>query len=301
VAVGTLTGMVLGSFPSPSSGEIALGPVSIHAYGLMLLLGIVAAVVVTGRRWTGRWAFWRDPGGDLVFRVAMWGVLAGIVGARLYHVITSWSTVDDEWWEPFAVWEGGLGVWGGIGLGVVVGAWVVKRSGESVYLFMDAVAPGLLLAQAIGRWGNYFNQELFGKPSDLPWAVEIALDNRPAAYSLFETFHPTFLYESLWCLLGIGFLLLVERRFTVKAPGLFALYVMWYCVGRFGMELLRIDEAHEYLGLRLNAWVAIVVFVLALLALVWSQRRDETGRRAAPPPSSPPEGPTMAVPKSRVR
>ena len=291
----------MASVPSPSSGEIALGPISIHAYGLMLLLGIVAAVVVTGRRWTGRWDFWRDPGGDLVFRVAMWGVLAGIVGARLYHVITSWSTVDDEWWEPFAVWEGGLGVWGGIGLGVLVGAWVVKRSGESVYAFMDVVAPGLLLAQAIGRWGNYFNQELFGKPSDLPWAVEIDLDNRPGAYSLSETFHPTFLYESLWCLLGVGFLLLVERRFSVKPPGLFALYVMWYCVGRFGMELIRIDEAHEYLDLRLNAWVAIVVFVLALLALVWSQRRDETGRRKAPPPSSPPEGPTMTVPKGRVR
>ena len=131
--------------------------------------------------------------------------------------------------------------------------------------------------------------------------MEISLDNRPADYSLSETFHPTFLYESLWCLLGVGFLLLVERRFSVKPPGLFALYVMWYCVGRFGMELLRIDEAHEYLDLRLNAWVSIVVFVLALVALVWSQRRDETGRRKAPPPSSPPEGPTMAVPKGRVR
>ncbi|HXV33265.1 MAG TPA: prolipoprotein diacylglyceryl transferase [Gaiellaceae bacterium] len=298
MAVGTL----MGAFPSPSSGEIDLGPFQVHAYGLMLLLGIVAATWMTGWRWTGRWAFWRDKRGDLVFRVAMWGVLAGIVGARLYHVITSWSTVDDEWWEPFAVWEGGLGVWGGIGAGVLVGAWVVRRSGESVYAFMDAAAPGLLLAQAIGRWGNYFNQELFGKPSDLPWALEIAIDNRPAEYALFETFHPTFLYESLWSLLGVGVLLLVDRRFSLKPPGLFALYVMWYCVGRFGMELLRIDEAHEFLGLRLNAWVSIVVFVLALLAFVWSQRREEHGRRPAPPPpASPPEGPTMAVPKGRVR
>jgi prolipoprotein diacylglyceryl transferase len=216
-------------------------------------------------------------------------------------VITSWSTVDEEWWEPFAVWEGGLGIWGGIAAGVLVGAWVVKRSGESVYAFMDAAAPGLLLAQAIGRWGNYFNQELFGKPTDLPWAVEIAIENRPAAYALFETFHPTFLYESLWSLLGVGVLLLVDRRFSLKPPGLFALYVMWYCVGRFGMELLRIDEAHEFLGLRLNAWVSIVVFVLALLAFVWSQRREEQGRRPAPPSASPPEGPTMAVPKGRVR
>ena len=293
-------GTLLGSIPSPSSGEIDLGPFQVHAYGLMLLLGIIAATWVTGRRWTGRWAFWNDPRGDLVFRVAMWGVLAGIVGARLYHVITSWSTVNDDWWEPFAVWEGGLGVWGGIGAGVLVGAWVVHRSGESVYAFMDAAAPGLLLAQAIGRWGNYFNQELFGKPSDLPWALEISPENRPVDYALSPTFHPTFLYESLWCLLGVGVLLLVERRFKLKPPGLFAVYVLWYCVGRFGMELLRIDEAHEFLGLRLNAWVSIVVFVLALLALIWSQRRTPSGRKpSAPPP--PPEGPKMAIPKGRVR
>jgi prolipoprotein diacylglyceryl transferase len=294
-------GIPLGALPSPSSGDIDVGPFQIHAYGLMLLLGIVAAAWITGRRWTGRWAFWADPRGDLVFRVAMWGVLAGIVGARLYHVITSWSTVDDEWWEPFAVWQGGLGIWGGIAAGVLVGAWVVHRSGESVYAFMDAVAPGLLAAQAIGRWGNYFNQELFGKPSDLPWAVEISVDNRPADYVTDATFHPTFLYESIWCVLGIGFLLLVERRFRPKHPGIFFLYVAWYCVGRFVMELLRIDEAHEFAGLRLNAWVSIVVFLLAVAAFVWSQRRDETLRRPAGGPPAPPKGPTMTVPKGRVR
>jgi prolipoprotein diacylglyceryl transferase len=297
---------LLGSIPSPSSGEIELGPVQVHAYGLMLLLGIIAATWLTGRRWTGRWAFWRDPRGDLVFRVAMWGVLGGIVGARIYHVITSWSTVDDEWWEPFAVWEGGLGIWGGIAGGVLVGAWVVRRSGESVYAFMDACAPGLLLAQAIGRWGNYFNQELFGKPTDLPWGLEIDLENRPVEYqdpALFAdtTFHPTFLYESLWCLLGVGVLILIDKRFFIRPPGLFCLYVVWYCIGRFGMELLRIDEAHEFLGLRLNAWVSIGVFALAVLAFVWSQRREERERpkRSEPPP--PPEGPTMAIPKGRVR
>jgi prolipoprotein diacylglyceryl transferase len=299
-------GTLIGSIPSPSSGEIELGPVQVHAYGLMLLLGIIAATWLTGRRWTGRWAFWRDPRGDLVFRCAMWGVLGGIIGARIYHVITSWSTVDEEWWEPFAVWEGGLGIWGGIAGGVLVGAWVVKRSGESVFAFMDAVAPGLLLAQAIGRWGNYFNQELFGEPTDLPWGLEIDLGNRPVEYqdpAVFAdtTFHPTFLYESLWCLLGVGVLLLIDKRFSVKPPGLFCIYVLWYCVGRFGMELLRIDEAHEFFGLRLNAWVSIGVFVLALVAFVWSQQREEGGRpkRSEPPP--PPEGPTMAIPKGRVR
>jgi prolipoprotein diacylglyceryl transferase len=162
-----------------------------------------------------------------------------------------------------------------------------------------------LLAQAIGRWGNYFNQELFGKPTDLPWGLEIDLANRPTEYqdplNADITFHPTFLYESLWSLLGVGVLLLIDKRFNLKAPGLFCLYVLWYCIGRFGMELLRIDEAHEFLGLRLNAWVSIGVFVLALVAFVWSQRRTEGGRpkRSEPPP--PPEGPTMAIPKGRVR
>jgi phosphatidylglycerol---prolipoprotein diacylglyceryl transferase len=296
---------LLGSIPSPSSGELDLGPVQVHAYGLMLLLGIIAATWLTGRRWTGRWAFWSDPRGDLVFRVAMWGVLGGIVGARLYHVVTSWSTVDGEWWEPFAVWEGGLGIWGGIAGGVLVGAFVVHRAGESIFAFMDAAAPGLLLAQAIGRWGNYFNQELFGKPTDLPWGLEIAFENQPQEYQVSpgveQTFHPTFLYESLWCLLGVFVLLLVDRWFRLRPPGLFCVYVLWYTVGRFGMELLRIDETHEYFGLRLNAWVSIGVFVLALIGLVWSQLRKERkrDRPAAPPP--PPKGPKMAVPKGRVR
>ena len=292
---------LVGSIPSPSSGEIDLGPVQVHAYGLMLLLGIVAAAWLTGRRWTGRWAFWSDPRGDLVFRVSMWGVLGGIVGARLYHVVTSWSTVDGEWWEPFAVWEGGLGVWGGIAGGVLVGAWVVHRAGESVLAFMDAAAPGILLAQAIGRWGNYFNQELFGEPTDLPWGLEIDFANRPEQFASDTTFHPTFLYESLWSLLGVFVLLLVDRWFRIRPPGLFCLYVAWYTFARFFMELLRVDEAHEWFGLRLNAWVSIAVFVLALVGFVWSQRREERGprRESAPPP--PPEGPKMAVPKGRIR
>ncbi|MGH3015295.1 MAG: prolipoprotein diacylglyceryl transferase [Gaiellaceae bacterium] len=293
---------LVGSIPSPSSGEIDLGPVQVHAYGLMLLLGIVAATWLTGRRWTGRWAFWSDPRGDLVFRVAMWGVLGGIVGARLYHVVTSWNTVDGEWWEPFAVWEGGLGVWGGIAGGVLVGAWVVHRAGESVLAFMDAAAPGLLLAQAIGRWGNYFNQELFGEPTDLPWGLEIDLANRPEQFASETTFHPTFLYESLWSLVGVFVLLLVDRWFRIRPPGLFCLYVAWYTFARFFMELLRVDEAHEWFGLRLNAWVSIAVFVLALVGFVWSQRRKERGpRRESAPPPPPPEGPKMAVPKGRIR
>jgi phosphatidylglycerol---prolipoprotein diacylglyceryl transferase len=286
---------LLASIPSPSSGDIDLGPVALHAYGLMLLLGIIAATWLTLVRWVGR-------GGDrdLVYRVAMWGVLGGIVGARVYHVVTSWSTVDEEWWEPFAVWEGGLGVWGGIAGGVLAGAIVVRRSGESVLRFMDAVAPGLLLAQAIGRIGNYFNQELFGEPTDRPWALEIDAENRPEGFEDFATFHPTFLYELGWNLLGVAVLLLLDRRFRIKPPGLFALYVAWYTFGRFWEEFLRIDPSHEYLGLRLNAYVSIVLFVAAILAFVWSQRRTETAPRRRPDAAAPPAK-KMAIPKGRIR
>jgi prolipoprotein diacylglyceryl transferase len=287
---------LLASIPSPSSGEVHVGGVALHAYGVMLLLGILAAVWLTGLRWTRRGGDW-----DLVFRVAMWGVAGGVVGARLYHVVTSWSEVPDPKWQGvFEIWRGGLGIWGGILGGVLAGAIVVKRSGNSVYRFMDAVAPGLLLAQAIGRWGNYFNQELFGKPTDLPWGLEIDVQNRPQQYISDTTFHPMFLYESLWCLLGVGILLLVDRRFRIRPPGLFALYVMWYTAFRTFEETLRIDPSHEYFGQRLNFWVSIGVFVLALVAFVWAQRRsDEPGR----PPGERvvPAGPTMAVPKGRVR
>ena len=292
--------MLIASIPSPSSGVLEVGPLELHAYGLMLLLGIAAATTLTGIRWTRLGGDW-----DLVLRVAMWGVAGGIVGARLYHLATSWSEVPDEWWGAFAVWEGGLGVWGGIAGGVLAGAVPVWRSGESVYLFMDAVAPGLLLAQAIGRLGNYFNQELFGRPTDLPWALEIDPENRPAEYATAATFHPTFLYELLWNALGVVVLLWIDRRFRIKPPGLFALYVAWYTFLRFFLELLRVDPAKEFGPLRVNAWVSIVVFLLAVAAFVWSQRREGEpklpggGRgveRAPPEPAR-----KMAVPKGRVR
>jgi prolipoprotein diacylglyceryl transferase len=235
---------------------------------------------------------------DLVFRVAVWGVAAGIVGARAYHVITSWDEVPDEWWGVFAVWKGGLGVWGGIGLGTIVGAIVVYRSGASVFAFMDAVAPGLLVAQAIGRWGNWWNQELFGEPTDRPWGLEIDPENRPAEFAGNETFHPTFLYESLWCLLCAGVLLAVERVWRIRPPALFALYVALYCFGRFFEELIRIDPAHEWGPLRLNAWVSLVGFVLAVAFFVWWQliRPRRRAHAAEPPPP-----PTMAIPRGRVR
>jgi prolipoprotein diacylglyceryl transferase len=287
---------VLASIPSPSSGEVHVGGVALHAYGVMLLLGILAATWLTGLRWTRRGGDW-----DLVFRVAMWGVAGGVVGARLYHVITSWSEVPDPKWQGvFEIWKGGLGIWGGIAGGVLAGALVVRLSGNSVYAFMDAVAPGLLLAQAIGRWGNYFNQELFGKPTDLPWGLEIDRVNRPSQYAGAETFHPLFLYESIWNLLGVGVLLLVGRRFRIRPPGLFALYVAWYTAFRAYEETLRIDPSHHYLGQRLNFWVSVALFAIALLVFAWSQRRgEEPGRPRRVP--APPEGPAMALPKGRVR
>jgi phosphatidylglycerol---prolipoprotein diacylglyceryl transferase len=293
---GPYTGAVLASIPSPSSGDIQVGPLELHAYGLMLLLGILAAVWLTGIRWTRRGGDW-----DLVLRVAMWGVAGGIIGARAYHVLTSWSEVPDEWWGPFAVWRGGLGVWGGIAGGVLAGAIVVRRSGNSVFEFMDAVAPGLLLAQAIGRWGNYFNQELFGEPTDLPWGLEIDPARRPPQFADSETFHPTFLYEFGWNIIGVLVLLLVDRRFRIKPPGLFALYVAWYTFGRTFEELIRIDPSHEYLGFRLNFYVSATMFVLAVIWFVWAQRRPVGDEPPKPRPRPVPEGPKMTVPKKRIR
>ena len=224
----------LASIPSPSSSTLEIGPLSIHFYGLTLLVAIVAAVVITGIRWTHRGGDW-----DLIFRLAVWGVAFGIVGARLYHVITSWNELPDEWWGPFAIWRGGLGVWGGIGLGVIVGAIVARRSGASVSRLADCVAPGLLVAQGIGRFGNWWNQELFGKPTSLPWGLEISPENRPIAYIESATFHPTFLYEALWCFAAAGVLFLVERYVRLRPGNLFALYVFLYSIGRLWIETLR--------------------------------------------------------------
>ena len=274
-----------------------LGPLHLHMYGLMLLLGIAACIGLTGLRWTRRGGDW-----DLVLRVAVWGVAFGIVGARAYHVITSWDEVPDEWWGVFAVWKGGLGVWGGILLGCIAGAVVVRRSGESVLAFMDAVAPGLLVAQAIGRVGNWWNQELFGEPTNLAWGLEIDPEHRPPEFADSETFHPTFLYEALWNLFAAGVLLLLDRFIRFRPPALFALYVSLYTAFRMFEETLRIDSSHEFWGQRLNFWVALVLFVLSTAFFIWWQLiRPLRERRHGP--GSEPAGrrETMAIPKKRVR
>ena len=278
--------------PSPSSGVVHAGPLTIHMYGLMLLLAIAACVWLTGKRWVARGGDW-----DLIFRCTVWGVAAGIVGARLYHDITSWNEVPNHWWGPFAVWEGGLGVWGGIGLGVVVGAVIVHRSGNSVRVMMDCIAPGLLLAQGIGRIGNWWNQELFGKPTTLPWGLKIDSIHRPLGYESYATFHPTFLYELIWDFAGVAVLLLVDRRFKIKPPALFALYVAIYTSFRMLEETLRIDPSHHFLGMRLNFWVSLTLFVGSTVFFVWWQFLRGRRRRGAAPPKQP----AMAIPKGRVR
>jgi prolipoprotein diacylglyceryl transferase len=285
---------VIASIPSPSSGTIELGPLTIHMYGLMLLAGIAACIWLTGYRWVKRGGDW-----DLIFRLAVWGVAGGIVGARLYHLATSWDEVPDEWWGPFAIWRGGLGVWGGIALGVIVGSLVARRDKANVPLLLDCVAPGLLLAQGIGRIGNWWNQELFGKPTDLPWGLEIDPQNRPDQYVADPTFHPTFLYEMLWDFLGVAVLLLVDRRFRIRPPALFSLYVAIYCFGRFWIEQLRVDPAHVLVGERLNVWVAAVGFILSTAFFVWWQFLR--GRRSRDGGEVREKRPAMAVPKSRVR
>jgi prolipoprotein diacylglyceryl transferase len=283
---------LLASIPSPSSGTIDLGPVVIHMYGLMLLAGILACIGLTGRRWVAEGGDW-----DLIFRVAVWGVGFGVVGARLYHDLTSWSEVPDPKWRGiFAVWEGGLGVWGGILFGTIAGAVIARRAGVSVVRLMDAAAPGLLLAQGIGRIGNWWNQELYGKPTDLPWGLEIDPEHRPFDEAGFDTFHPTFLYELTWDVVGVVVLIWIGRRFAIRPPGLFALYVSWYTFGRFFEELLRIDPAHHIAGLRLNAWVSILCFVGSTAFFVWWQFLRGRRRRTVEP-----KRPAMAIPKGRVR
>src|SRR5438477_846855 len=276
-------------------------------YGLMLLLAIFACVWLTSVRW-------RRLGGDfdLVVRVTVWGVAFGIVGARLYHDVTSWNEVPSPKWKGvFEIWKGGLGVWGGILLGTIAGAIVIRRSGNSVRLFMDAVAPGLLLAQGIGRLGNWFNQELYGKRTTLPWGLEIDQAHAPRDQVAFigghrVLFHPTFLYELIWDVLGVLLLLWIARRYRIKPPGLFALYVSYYCFGRFFEELLRIDPAHHFFHLRLNAWVSIFVFICSTWFFWWWQIRGHGWDPPPPPPRKVkpreiPQGPKMAIPRGRVR
>jgi prolipoprotein diacylglyceryl transferase len=264
----------LASIPSPSSGRLEIGPFSLNAYGLMIALGVVAAVWLFGRRLEERNIGTREDANA----IAVWGVIAGVIGARIYHVATDWELFEGDWWRVFAIWQGGLGIPGGMLAGVLVGTWAGKRRGIPLGPGLNAVAPSLPLAQAIGRWGNYFNQELYGRPTTLPWALEIDQQHLPSngQYAVGTTFHPTFLYESLWNLLLFGALLWIDKRFRLANGQLLAIYVLGYGVGRLWVESLRIDEAHHLFGLRWNQWVAILLIVAAGVWLVatWNWPRE---------------------------
>jgi len=253
---------LLAYIPSPSSSGFSIGPLYFHAYGICYVFAVAAAIMITRRRWARRGG---DP--DLAYAVAWWGFPAGLIGGRIYFDITTPSQMPHHWWGPFAIWDGGLGIWGGIAAGVVVGVWYLRRhlSWPDVYRFINAATPGLLVAQAIGRIGNYFNQELFGKPSTLPWALKIAPAHRPAGYAHFATYQPTFLYEIIWNLLLAATLVWLDHRRKVRPPGLFPLYVAGYSAFRIYEETLRIDYSQYILGMRLNFWVALIGTVAGLI------------------------------------
>jgi prolipoprotein diacylglyceryl transferase len=261
---------VLGSIPSPSSGN--LGP--FHMYGLILAVGVLVGVYVAEHRWRRR-GYPKDG----IYDISFWVVIWGVIGARLYHVVTDYQRFEDDPWRAFQIWRGGLGIWGAVIGGAIAVIVVTRRRHMPTLVVMDCMAPGIVLAQAIGRWGNYFNQELFGKPSTLPWALEIAPSHRPAGYVQYSTFQPTFLYESLACLAIVGILLLVEHRAQLKLGQTFALYVALYTFARFWFENMRIDPAHEIAGMRVNAWMSIVVFVLGVAWFVWLGRHEPRQRR----------------------
>ena len=278
------------SIPSPSQGVWELGPFPLRGYALAIILGVILAIWMGERRWVARGG---RPGE--VQDLAIWAVPFGLVGGRLYHVITDHQLYFGEGQNPVEalyVWRGGLGIWGAIALGalgVVIGA---RLRGIKILPLLDALAPGVLLAQAVGRWGNWFNQELYGKPTDLPWGLEIDDAHRPLEYVGQDVlFHPTFLYESLWALVGVGLILWADRHFRLGGGRVVALYVLVYTAGRFWIELLRIDdvELDDVLGLRWNAWMSIILFLAALGWLLRSNGTRETDvyTRHAPEETAP--------------
>ena len=281
-----MTTSLLAYIPSPAQGVWHLGPVPIRAYALCIITGIIAALIIGDRRWVARGG---EPG--VIYDIALWTVPFGLIGGRLYHLMTDWRTYFAEGGAGIGaavrIWDGGLGIWGAVALGGV-GAWIgCRRHGIPLPAFGDAIAPGVILAQAIGRLGNYFNQELYGRPTDLPWGLEIFqrsdgsgvvnphLLNGVSTGQVYEVVHPTFLYELLWNLLVFFFLLWADRRFKLGHGRLFALYVAAYCVGRFGVELMRSDTATLIAGIRVNSFTSTFVFIGAVVYMMVAPRGRE--------------------------
>ena len=249
------------AIPSPSTSSIQVGAFELRAYGLAIAVGALLAVWVSSRRYEA-------AGGDpvMVHRMATWAIPAGIIGARIYHVATDFSRFQGNWDEIPKLWKGGLGIWGGVAAATLVAWWIVRREGGDVAAMFDATAVGIPIAQAVGRLGNWFNQELFGRPTDLPWGLRIDGENRPLEYADSQTFHPTFLYEALWNLGVAGFIaVLAPRLFPQLRKGYsWAIYVAGYTLGRLWIELLRTDKATEVFGVRVNVWTSIVVLLVAV-------------------------------------
>jgi len=280
--------------PSPSISVISIGPLTVHFYALCIIAGIIVAV-----RWGEKRFIARGGAPGIVTDVAYWAVPAGIIGGRLYHLATSWNS-ERTFFDAIAIWRGGLGIWGAISLGAL-GAYLRYRRIQrlspqqanehgaatlpSFAVFIDSLAPGIVLAQALGRWGNWFNIELFGRPTNLPWALEVPLQYRPAGYSQSPYFHPTFLYESIWCLLVAAlcvYLSRTSRPQVLAHGGTFALYVATYSLGRFGIETLRIDASEKLFGLRFNIWVSLLVFLVATFATAHSWHKKNVENRQPP-------------------
>ena len=264
-------GFLLAVIPSPSSGSIDLGPLRLNAYGLMIAIGVIAAVRIAGRRAENKGVGTTED----ISSIAMWAVPAGVIGGRAYHVLTDYERFQGQWFDAIKIWQGGLGIWGGVTAGVAVGWWCARRRGLDAWWIISCAAPAIAIAQAIGRWGNWFNQELFGRPTTLPWALEVSNNvAEKAGYTAGTTFHPTFLYESVGCVVLAWLLIRLERRISPARGRLFAWYVVGYTALRFGTESIRIDTAHHVGGMRLNQWVALGVFVAAVLFLVADRLRS---------------------------
>lgn len=274
--------MTLAYIPSPTISQFSIGPVTIHIYALCILMGIVLAVWITTTRW-------KKLGGnfDQVLDITLVSVPAGIIGARLYHIITTperFFGPDGDWAEMSRIWNGGLGIWGGVLFGALA-AWAwCRHKHYPMALLADAIAPGLLVAQAVGRLGNWFNQELYGAPTTLPWGLKLNMEGTAIGHSeqcydgatcpSGTLFHPTFLYEMIWNLIGAAIIVYIGSKAMkkLKAGSLFAVYIMWYTLGRTWIESLRIDYAHEFLGVRINVWVSMAVFVLGAVSFIVVQQ-----------------------------
>jgi prolipoprotein diacylglyceryl transferase len=277
---------ILAYIPSPPANGLSLGPVRLHIYGLMIALGVVAAVWMAQRQWTKMGG---QPG--TCSMLAVWGVPGGLIGARIYSLATSWNAdTGGSVVRAFEVWRGGLGIWGGIAGGVATGLYGAHRHHLPTRPLLDAVAPALPLAQAIGRIGNYFNQELYGRPTKLPWGLKIdtAIQQQdPNLHGhIYAAFQPTFLYELIWDLIVVVIVLWAGRRFRIRRGYLFTVYTALYTAGRFGVEYLRVDEAHRFFGLRLNDWTAILVFTVSVVLLV-TRGRARPGDDLAMAPLTP--------------